>query len=342
MKIWALDDGVPGHWSMTEGLTRLIGGMRQTEVTRVRVDWRWGPARQLFQRCERLGIRVPAWCVNAAVRLSPEQASLASPDLVVSRGGSTLFMNAWLARQAGCANVFIGKLRQMPTSSYSAVILRQDERIDPPYFPLPLFPTRIDQASLEQKAAEFPWSTGRPSGRVVSLLIGGDGSGHEYTKEDWAALAAGMGEWHRKHGVRWCVTTSRRTPAEVENLIIASVPAAAIHEACWWNRGDRRVCMVPFLAVAEQVFCTSDSMSMLEEVIASGRPLIGLHPVKTEPNVNFRGFLAMRVKAGRLVRMPLADFAKAASDYPVPNTWNLVVPGMMEAGTRGLLEFLKL
>jgi mitochondrial fission protein ELM1 len=90
------------------------------------------------------------------------------------------------------------------------------------------------------------------------------------------------------------------------------------------------------------VFCTSDSMSMLEEVIASGRPLIGLHPVKTEPNVNFRGFLAMRVKAGRLVRMPLADFAKAASDYPVPNTWNLVVPGMMEAGTRGLLEFLKL
>ena len=341
MKIWALDDGIPGHWSMTEGLIRLMGTLREVEVVRVRVVWRWGSARHLFQRCEGWGIRVPAWCVKAVVRWEPAAAG-DGPDVVVSRGGATLFMNAWLARRAGCANVFIGKLRQMPTSSFRAVILRQDGRIAPPYFSLPLFPTRIDPASLEQRAAEFPWTIGRPEGEVMSLLIGGDGSGHEYTRADWEALARGMAEWHRRHGIRWCVTTSRRTPAEVETLVTSLVPADAIHEACWWHRGDRRACMVPFLAVAKQVFCTSDSMSMLEEVIASGRPLIGLHPLKTEPNVNFSGFLATRVKAGRLVRMPLAEFASAESACPVPNDWDLVAPGMMEAGVAELLKFLKL
>ncbi len=344
MKIWALDDGIPGHWSMTEGLIRLIGSARDVEVTRIRVIWRWGSARHLFQRAENLGLRVPAWCVSSAAYFEPPLDGLPSPDLIVSRGGVTLFANAWLAGRRDCSNVFIGKLRQMPPSRYSAVILRQDERIEPPYFPLPLFPTRIDPTTFEQKAIEFPWSTARPTGRVVSLLIGGDGSGYHYTESDWLALAAGMVEWHRLHGVCWCVTTSRRTPALVEKLIQDSVPREAIHEAVWWHQGDRRPCMVAFLAVAEQVFCTEDSMSMLEEVIASGRPLVSLSPAEAKPNSLFQGFLASRVKAGRMVRLPLVDFGEIHGEYPVPNPnqWNLVAPGMMEAGVRELLKFLKL
>lgn len=342
MKLWALDDGIPGHWSMTEGLIRLFKASREVEVTRIRVDWRWGAARQIFQRCERLGLRVPVWCVRAAVRMQPAVSGGDSPDLVVSRGGSTLFLNAWLARARECPNVFIGTLRQMPASSYRAVILRQDGVIDPPYFPLPLFPTRIDPAALEQKAAGFAWTAGRPAGRTVSLFIGGDGSGYRFTEADWKALAEGMAAWHRRHGVKWCVTTSRRTPPEVETRILETVPASAIHEACWWHRGDRRSCLDAFLGVSEQAFCTEDSMSMLEEVIAGGRPLIALSPAVAEANPFFSGFLSQRVGAGRMVRMTLDGFARAPVDYPVANDWKLVAPGAMDAAARELLMFLKI
>jgi hypothetical protein len=340
LKIWALDDGIPGHWSMTEGLIRLLKNTREIEVVRIRVSWRWGAARQLFQRCERLGLRVPALCVNAAVTLDPVPGG--APDLVVSRGGATLFLNAWLARRLGCPNVFVGKLRNMPEKLYRAVILRQDDRIDPPYFPLPLFPTRIDPGVFEQKATSFEWARGRPQGKIVSLFIGGDGSGCRFTDADWTALAEGMAAWHRRHGVRWCVTSSRRTPAAAEERILALVPAEAIHEACWWHRGDRRSCLEAFLAVSEQAFCTVDSMSMLEEVIAGGRPLIALAPAVAEHNTRFDGFLAQRIEAGRMVKLPLASFAQGTGDYPVVNDWRLVPPGAMEEGVRALLEFLGL
>jgi uncharacterized protein len=340
VKIWALDDGIPGHWSMTEGLIRLLKSTRSIEVVRIRVSWRWGVARQFFQRCERLGLSVPAWCVNAVVVMDPVSDGI--PDLVISRGGITLFLNAWLARKFSCPNVFIGKLRRMPGHLYSAVILRQDDKIDPPYFPLPLFPTRIDPSALEQKAVSFEWIHGRPQQKIVSLFIGGDGSGCRFTDTDWIALAEGMAEWHRRHGVRWCVTSSRRTPPAAEERILALVPAEAIHEACWWHRGDRRSCLEAFLAVSEQAFCTVDSMSMLEEVIAGGRPLIALAPAVAEHNALFSGFLAQRIEAGRMVCMPLSGFAKAQSAYPVPNQWKLVSPGMMEAAVIELVKFLKL
>ncbi|MFH1498875.1 MAG: ELM1/GtrOC1 family putative glycosyltransferase [Verrucomicrobiota bacterium] len=342
MKIWALDDGIPGHWSMTEGLIRLIGRVRPVEVERIVVEWRWGAARQIFQRCERLGLPVPAWCVRWATRFSLPAGG--SPDLLVSRGGATLFLNAWLARRLGCANVFVGTLRKLPPRLFRAVILRQDERVDGPYFPLPLFPTRMDPSSFDQALGEFAWTAGAPTGPVAALLIGGDGSGYVYTDDDWRALAEGMAAWHREQGVRWCVTTSRRTPPEVEQSIIETVPAGAIHEACWWHRGDRRACMTAFVAAGRQVFCTEDSMSMLEEVIAGGRGLVALSPARAEANGFFRDFLAQREAAGRMVRLPLREFAGGGGGFPVenPRGWRLVEAGEMEAGVARLLEFLGL
>ncbi len=344
IKIWALDDGIPGHWSMTEGLARLFAKTRDVEVTRIRVTWKWGSVRHVFQRMNRLGLPVPTWWVRAAARLdpAPDLSAAASPDLVVSRGGATLFLNAWLARRAGCKNVFIGKLRQMQPSHYSAVILRQDQQLAPPFFPLPMLPTRIDPTALDEQAATFPWTHRRPTGRVATLLIGGDGSGYAYRDTDWTALAEGMASYAREYGVRWCVTTSRRTPSEVESRILATVPGEAVAESCWWHRGDRRPCMAAFLAVSEQVFCTEDSMSMLEEVIASGRPLIALSPEIAQPNPAFSGFLALRINGGRMVRNPLSDFAKAITSYPIGNDWKLMPPDAMESGTRELLALLDL
>ena len=85
MKVWTLDDGVPGHWSMTEGLIRLIRRHRTVEETRIRVEWRWGAARQLSQRCERLGVKLPLWWVRALVRFEPEPPA-GRPDLLTTFG----------------------------------------------------------------------------------------------------------------------------------------------------------------------------------------------------------------------------------------------------------------
>ena len=307
MRIWTLDDGIPGHWSMTAGLVRLFRECREVEETRIKVDWRWGGARQVFQRMEAAGLRVPGCLFRPMVKLDPVPPG--RPDLIVSRGGGTLFANAWLARDAGCPNVFIGTVRKLPPRLFSALILYQDEGHPSPYFRMPLFPTRIDQDSLEACAAGFEWSVGRPDGKIAAMILGGDGSGYHYAPEDWRLLAKGMRRLHERTGLRWCVTSSRRTPPEAERMLENELPAGAMAESCWWHMGDRRPCLEAFLAVAEMAYCTEDSMSMLEECIASGRPVVSLGLPGAKPNAFFTEYLDQRARAARLKRLEIGAFA---------------------------------
>ena len=338
--IWMLDDGIPGHWSMTDGLVRLIAAQRPVRAERIAVRWRWGGARQLFQRLERIGLSVPAALVKLAVAL-PSPPTGAAPRLIVSRGGGTLFLNAWLARRHHAANVFIGTLRGMPTGLFRAVVLQRDGFGDPPYFAMPLLPSRIDPLQLPREVADFPWRHGRPQDPIASLFLGGDGSGYRYATDDWLAIGRGMRRLYDSFGVRWCVTSSRRTPAEAEALIRAEVPADALHETCWWQAGDRRPCIEAFLGATEYVFCTEDSMSMLEECIASGRPVVSLGKPDITPSEAFGAFLERRQRAGRLRRVTIEDFA-AALPYPVTHAWQPVPANAMADSTGQLLAILGL
>lgn len=339
LEVWMLDDGTPGHWSMTEGLVRLFSASREVNPVRVPVDWRWGPSRQLLQRVERLGLRVPGSLFRAAARVDAPAGS--RPSLIVSRGGGTLLANAWLAREFDVPNLFIGTLRGMPEKLFRAVVLDREELRRPPYFAMPVSPTRIDPAALAEKAAGFPWSSGPPSGPLACMLLGGDGSGSAYRDDDWFGIASGMIRLYESSGLRWCVSSSRRTPADEEIRIRSVLPPEVLHEACWWHAGDRRPCMEAFLGSCGLLFCTAESMSMLEECATAGKPVFALEAAGARPPAAFRGFLDRRENAGRIVRVPIAEFA-TEFDPAAPRAWNLLQPGEMEAAAARLLETLGL
>lgn len=339
LDIWMLDDGTPGHWSMTEGLVRLFSVSREVRPVRVPVDWRWGPSRQLLQRVERLGVRVPAPVFRAAAKVGTPGVS--SPSLIVSRGGGTLLANAWLAREFGVPNIFIGTLRGMPERLFRAVVLDREELRRPPYFAMPVSPTRIDPAALAGKVASFPWTGGPPQGATACMLLGGDGSGSFYQNPDWEDIARGMARLHGTQGLRWCVSSSRRTPPEAEARIRELLPPAALHEACWWHAGDRRPCMEAFLGACDTLFCTAESMSMLEECMTAGKATYALEAAAADPPAAFRGFLDRREKGGRLARVPIGEFA-AGFDPREPRDWNLLQPGELETAAARLLGTLGL
>lgn len=332
LRIWMLDDGVPGHWSMTEGLVREISAMREVDAARVKIDWKWGGARQLFQHIEKLGVRTPRVLASAAWNVELPKGS---PDLIVSRGGGTLFANAWLARKTGAANVFLGTLRGMPPHLFRAVIQPREEAREAPFLSLPVSPTRIDPATLPSSAAAFPWTTGSPPPGCRCLLLGGDGSGFLYQESDWEQLAEAM---ISRPDLRWCVASSRRTPPTAER-IIGERAASVIHEACWWHQGDRRRCVDAFLGACDHLLCTADSMSMIEECITAGKPLTVLMPAKAAPPESFANFLDWRERQGRLKRSPISD---VATDLPAAVAWRTFDPAEMRDAIAGLLDKLGL
>jgi mitochondrial fission protein ELM1 len=338
LTVWMLDDGKPGHWSMTDGLAGMFAASRDSVRLRVPLRWRPGWARQILQRAESLHLRLPERLVRTVLRIDePSQP----PDLILSRGGATLFANAWLARKWQVPNVFIGTIRGMPESLFRAVVLQREGFDHPPYFRMPLQPTRIDPTSLPDKVDAFPWTTGKPAGAVACLFLGGDGSGYRYTADDWQALALGMQRMHERCGVKWCVASSRRTPAKEETHIMEALPAAAIHEACWYHAGDRRPCVEAFLGVAGQAFCTEDSMTMLEECIASGKPVLSLGNASATPGKAFLDYLTRRQNAGLLRRLTISDFA-AGCDFPISHIWAPVAPTAMRDRAAELLRQLDL
>lgn len=340
LEIWMLDDGTPGHWSMTEGLVRLFSGIRNVTPVRVPVRWRWGGARQLFQWWERTGIATPEALVRPFLHLSPPP-SARTPDLIVSRGGGTLFPNAWLARKHRVSNIFIGTLRGMPEHLFSAVVLHREGLDHPPYFRMPAAPTRIDPATLSDKADQFPWTNARPHSPTACLLLGGDGSGFLYQNADWSGLARGMIRLHEETGLRWCVSSSRRTPPAAEAMLRKELPDSAIHEACWWHEGDRRPCLEAFLAVSETAYCTTESMSMLEECVNAGKPTIALAPESAHPPSAFRDFLQRREKEGRIAAIPITTFQLDPHASPA-NGWHTLAADDMRASARVLLRSLGL
>lgn len=338
LEIWMLDDGTPGHWSMTEGLVHLFSSNREVTQVRVPVSWRWGAARQLFQWLEKAGISAPDMVVRAFLSLSLP-ASARSPDLIVSRGGGTLFPNAWLARKHHVPNIFIGTLRGLPEQMFSAVVLHREGLHHPPYFRMPAAPTRIDPASLADKAAEFPWTIARPTVPTACLLLGGDGSGFLYKNSDWSGIVRGMICLHEETGILWCVSSSRRTPPAAEALLREELPASIIHEACWWHEGDRRPCMEAFLAVSDTAYCTTESMSMIEECVNAGKPIITLAPASANPPDDFRDFLLRRTNEGRIAAIPIKTFQNHPHASPA-NGWDMLAPDAMQTSARNLLSLL--
>ena len=338
---WLLDDGTPGHWSMTEGLACLLAEHRDLESHRIRVHWRIGVARQLFQWAARLRLKIPNPIRNSLLQIEvPEVAPC--PGLIISRGGATLYANAWLARAHNAPNIFIGTLRKMPPSNFSAVILQRNQGDHPPYVSLPLAPTRIVQQALPAKADAFAWTSKKPSGEIACLMIGGNGSGHLYQKQDWVHLAQGINRLQREFGLSCCISTSRRTPPDAETLLRECIDKEAIAEACWWHDGDRRPCLEAFLGVAQHAYCTSDSMSMIEECAAAGLPVLALVPSAANPPASFAAFLSRREQAGRMRRLPLAEFANSDKDPAAAGDWHPVQPGDMSAAVTSLLATLRL
>ena len=49
-----------------------------------------------------------------------------------------------------------------------------------------------------------------------TLVIGGDGGGYCYTPADWTQLRDTACRLAAQHGIRWLLTTSRRTPPVAE------------------------------------------------------------------------------------------------------------------------------
>ena len=298
LAVWLLSDGAPGHLSQSRGIVDALATRRAVEVTTIELKVR----STLWKRLGRLAlprIRDAAGWFRRIYGIAPPPGR---PALIVSSGANTLLANALLARLHRVPNVYSGTLKGYDPAAFACVFSVVPLGVACNHvLPLPPVPGEL--------ARPLPAA---PDGeRLIAVLVGGDGAGYAFKDEDWRAFAAGLATLARRENARLLLTTSRRTGAAAETLLREHLPAELLADAVWWSQAPRRV-MRDFLAAAQAIVVTEDSLSMVAESLYAGRPVLSVAPAVAQPNANDGAALRGYVERGLLARSPIAGLAEAA------------------------------
>jgi hypothetical protein len=256
----------------------------------------------------------PRW-LSVFYRLSGELPE--RPDLIISSGGKTVFINAWLAQHYGCQNTFIGDTRGVHDDYFARIVVQHSPRGahpahgDDPRFIPSLIPTEITPALLAQAAevytaAREPEFRGR---RHWTLVLGGDSGGYRYRPAEWETLGAGLRALAERHGIRWLITTSRRTSPVAEAVLQRDDLRPHVDELQIY-RTDPRQIYNALLGCGEVIFCTEDSGTMLTEAVSAGRPLFSIRPGVARTTRAHRELLDFYSDCGWLKRVTIDELAR--------------------------------
>ena len=255
MKALILTDGKPGHENQSVALCRHLG----LPYEKATVSYPWKPAKALSYLFDRFGVYTQRF-----FRISSFKSEISSFDVVVSTGSTTFYPSKVLARKLGLPNIAI-----LNPKGYRADFTRI---LCPAYdhppkrnniIELPLNLCAADPEFFAAKTAEFKLKYKPAPPAAVGFIIGGPNAistidAEEIRKQLEKAfeLTAGCERW---------VTTSRRTPADVE-AVIESMP----FDYRLINSRDPYNPVPAFIQLCDRLFVTSDSASMISECASFG------------------------------------------------------------------------
>ncbi len=301
MNVLCLSDGRPGHFNQTRGVLLALERLYDVEVTWVEVKLRWAFLRPLFKL---LFNCMPLSCWPLIRRAYGLDSEFVKPDLIVSTGGNTLYLNIALSRLLNARNIFVGGLRGVSATCVGLNIVLDNPDNAPNTLDVLISPTAVEWLPMPAITDADTWM----------MAIGGDSGSYRYAEPDWDRLVNFMISAQREKGVRWVLTTSRRTGLAAENYLKQRVESSGLEvEAVWYCQAPRPV-MQAFLTRSSRVFCTEDSFSMITEAVSCGRPVIGLRPEQVSRDDFYRWALE-RLQSHQLIgSIRLAELDLAALD----------------------------
>lgn len=253
-KALILTDGKPGHENQSLALCRHLG----LDAEKVTVSYPSRAAKALSYLLDYLHIYR-----STLFRISNFELQVSSFKLIISTGSTTFYPNKVLARRQGIPNIAILNPKGY-RPDFSKILCpvydhppKRDNVIE-----LPLALCAADETFFAAKAEEFR-TKHAPKKPAIGFIIGGPNAvstmGAAALKQQLEQAFA-----HTKGRERW-VTTSRRTPREVE-AIIKALP----FDYLLINSRDSYNPVPAFIQLCDRLFVTSDSASMISEAASFG------------------------------------------------------------------------
>ncbi len=255
---WVLTLGVPGMDNQSLGLAQALG----LEVIQKRLvptaPWKYLPPQFWIQPLKFLG-------------QGSDPITAPWPDVVIGTGRMTVAV-ALAIKHASGGRTFNIRIQNPKTSydDFDVIITPHHDRFHRPNSLHTMgglhtiTPERVSQAGARfaERFAHLP----RP---LVAVLVGGTNKCYRMTPEIGRRLGEQLAAMSKATGAGILLTPSRRTGAEVEAAMreaLADTPAFI-----WDGQGENPY--LAFLAHADAIVTTADSVNMVSEACTTGKPV---------------------------------------------------------------------
>lgn len=257
-RCWVVTPGHAGMENQAVALAEAVGLPYSVKRVSPRQPWTWLP---------------PGWWPAPLKALGADSDPIAPPwpELLISCGRRAVPYSLYVRKASGnTAKTVHIQNPQTTVSGFDLVVppahdhLRGDN----------VFETvgslhRVNRALLDREAAKFSASLASLPRPLICVLIGGSNSCYRLTPAIIEKLAHQLADLAKSGGYGLAVTPSRRTgKANIKALRAALADAPAV---IWDFQGDNPY--FGYLGLADAILVTCDSINMVSEACASGKPV---------------------------------------------------------------------
>jgi mitochondrial fission protein ELM1 len=260
--IWAVSDGRAGIDNQVLGLAEAVRRQTPAEIVQKRIGWK-APLDPLPPQMN----PAPDWGRSSG----SSDFSPPWPDLWIAAGRASLPLSIRMrARSAG--KTFVVQLQdpRLPSHLFDLVAPpRHDKLTGPNVFPIIGSPHRITPEKLSAAYAAFTARIERLPPPRVTALIGGKSKAFDLSPPRAETLADDLARALDDNGASLLMTFSRRTPEAAKAILKRRLsPYPGI---IWDGEGENPY--FAFLAAADFIVVTQDSVNMVAEAASTGKPV---------------------------------------------------------------------
>jgi len=197
------------------------------------------------------------------------------PDLVLSISRRTVPVARYIKKQNPATKLIqLMYPGETGLNEFSLVLLPEHDK-DKPFHKSFRYligaPHRVTRESLNE--AKEKWQTAfadlpRP---LTAVIIGGTIKKRPFTLENAKDLAHKIAAFHKKIGGSILITTSRRTGEDAQKIIMEQIKNIPMHTFLWGEKKENPY--LGYLACADNIIVTGDSVSMTSEACGTGKPV---------------------------------------------------------------------
>jgi len=280
MNILVISDNKPGHYNQSLGIAKQL---KDADIKVVNVEHKTKRRDNLLRAIVLLfgWFSLPRWVILRLLKMSLKKESLdkllscENIDIVLSTGSSVAAVNLLMGQILSAKTVACSFFSPQSIMAFDLIILPQflHPRIDRQNVVKVIgAPNKITPQLIQEKQNELNFL---PDKRV-GVLLGGEDPYYTISQQTASRLIDTLLEMAEKNSAKIALTTSRRTPDEVEEIIENRLKENEnVDLLITSSIGTNIPAPVgTIFAMSEIIIVTEDSLSMVCEAASSGRKVI--------------------------------------------------------------------